>query len=168
MRRRALFWVSLLAAVFLLSGCTSWISLQQPDQQNSIRLDPGRSLGQTFTAHDNGLQGIAVYLSPVETGNGDVQLVLAMNPPDITQPITTTIPLSEVQQPGWVQFDFPAIDGSSDQDYRIGLSLTGSGALSLGAGSADSYLDGSLYQDGQPVEAQAGLAGNNLAQVPGE
>ena len=155
MRRRAVFWVCLLAAVFLLSGCTTWTSLQQPDQQNSIRLEPGSSLGQTFTAHADGLQGIAVYLSPVETGQADIQLVLAKNPPGNTRTITSTIPLSEVQQAGWYHFDFPAIDGSSDQDYFAEFSLTGSGELSLATGLPDSYLDGALYDSGQPVEAQA-------------
>ena len=155
MRRSAVFWIALLAAVFLLSGCTPWVRLEQPEQQASILLQPGKSLGQTFTAHENGLQGIAVYLAPVEAGEGAVQLVLAKNPPEDTQTITSTIPLSEVQQAGWYQFNFPAIDSSSANDYFAALSLAPSGTLSLTIGSADSYLDGSLYQDGQPVESQA-------------
>jgi hypothetical protein len=155
MRNKVRIGTSLLIAALLLCGCSPWIHLEQPVQNSTTPLEPSRSLGQTFTPHENGLQGIAVYLSPIEAKQGDVRLRLQENIQGVTEAITATLPLVDVQQPGWYQFSFPEIDGSAKKDYYFELSLTDSGKLSLATGSADSYLDGSLYQDGQPVEAQA-------------
>jgi hypothetical protein len=172
MRKTALIWISLLGAALLLCGCTPWISLEQPQQTDSILLQPGNSLGQTFTAYEDGLQGLAIYLVPLESGQGTLHLQLTANPPGSSEPISATIPLSKVTKPGWYRFNFQPLEASSGQDYTASFSLSGSGKLSLATGPADSYLDGSLYQDGQPVDAQASfrlafdprLAAGGLAQ----
>ena len=155
MRKTVLPWVFLLGAVLLLCGCKPWISLAQPQQIGSAVLTPGETLAQTFTAREAGLQGLAVYLSPLEPGQGAIQLHLEQNPLQGSQPITATIPLAKITQPGWVRFNFPPILSSSGQDYLATFSLSSTGKLSLATGPGGSYLDGALYQADMPVEAQA-------------
>jgi hypothetical protein len=65
-----------------------------------------------------------------------------------------TLPASAITAPNYYRFTFPPQRESRQRYYALQLELDGAGEVGVGQGAADSYLDGALYQNGQPIEAQ--------------
>ncbi len=138
----------------LLAGCSPWVRLEQPMAGSATPLLPGTSLGQTFTAHEDGLNGIWIHLQPSSPLQGSLQLRLKKSPQDSEFLASASIPLAQIEQPGWQRFIFAPIPNSARQDYYFSLRLDGSGELSLTTAPGDAYLNGALYQNDQPADAQ--------------
>ena len=137
-----------------VSSCTPLIQAVQPAILDTIPLSQSTALGQTFTANFDGLQEIELHLSPGAAGNGFIELSL-FNSPNKKQRIETSrVPLSQINEPGWYSFSFPPLAHSNQNDYYLELILSGSGAIEVGAGNPESYIDGSLFVDSSPSAGQ--------------
>jgi len=144
-------------ASLCLSGCAQLIGTEQPAVVNWGTLAGGQSSGQTFVSKYDGLAGVYFYLSPQETGNGEVKLHLRSTPQaaqDLAASLNT-LPVDAVKAPGYYGFFVPAQAGSNQKYYYAFLEVTGSGAVQVGRAAGDAYLNGAAYQNGTPEDAQA-------------
>ena len=65
-----------LVTFLILSGCKPWISPELPAESGSfITLSGNQTLGQTFVARLDGLEGIELRLSPSEDFDGEVHIL---------------------------------------------------------------------------------------------
>ncbi|MDD5369447.1 MAG: hypothetical protein PHQ40_10195 [Anaerolineaceae bacterium] len=119
-----------------------------------VVLTSGHTAGQTFVSKHAGLDGIAVYLAPAAAGEGEITLRLRASPSSPSDLATARLPVTQVDGDGYYSFALPPQSDSYLKSYYLQLELQGSGSLRLGTSSAETSLDGALYQDGQPVEAQ--------------
>ena len=157
---RKLAWPAMLVLISLvMTGCAG-VSLksEQPAHSRSVVLDSQNSIGQTFTAHYDGLNSLQVYLSPPETGAGQIVLHIRAGPAETDDLRTASIPIAQVEQPVYYAFEFPALVDSNRQDYYLQLEVDGTGSVEAGAANGDVYLYGALYQNGQPQDAQLTFA----------
>ncbi len=138
-----------------LAGCAgSSFRPEQPQRTRAATLESRHSLGQTLTAHYAGLDSLHVYLSPLEPGDGQIVLHLKSGPQGVEDISTATLPLPQVDQPGYYAFDFPPLADSNRQDYYAELEVQGTGKVEAGTADGAAYLSGALYQDGQAKDAQ--------------
>ena len=162
--------------LLLLSGCAPLVQNDQPSRTGWVPLAAGQTVGQTFTARFQGLQGINFHLSPDQPGDGVIQLTVHSRTANPEVLATSQLPLKQLTSPGWYRFNFPPIQNSNQQEYELTLDLAGSGSARVAKGPGESYLEGALSQNGTPVDAQAafrlaydrgqafmGLAGEGLS-----
>ena len=141
----------------LLSGCAGWIKTEQPSATNWVDLTAGQTIGQTFVAKYNGLAGIYFYLSPQKTGSGEIKLHLRASP-QATEDLASssnTVSINTIKAAGYYGFFVPAQAASNQVYYYAVLEATGSGGVLVGKAGGDTYIDGALYQNGAPQDAQA-------------
>jgi hypothetical protein len=142
-----------------LTGCNRYISSSvQAEQTGTLLLDPQTSIGQTFTARFDGLSGIGLVIKQGEQssgpGNGEIVLHLR-NDPQATQDIrTVSLPLQKFAAMSSYRFFFLPLADSNLQDYYLLLEINGDSAAQIGMAGNDTYLDGSVYQNGTPQEGQ--------------
>ena len=164
-------WLAMLVLFSLaLAGCAgSTFRPEQPERSRSARLDNQHPLGQTLTAHYAGLEGLRIYLSPLEAGDGQIVLHLKSGPGTADDIRSASLPLSQVDRAGYYAFDFTPLANSNRQDYYIELEVQGSGSLEAGTADGAAYLSGALYQDGQAKDAQLtfGLGYDRALQLRG-
>ncbi|MBE3038980.1 MAG: hypothetical protein IMZ62_09245 [Chloroflexi bacterium] len=120
-------------------------------------LSAGQTIGQTFVAKYDGLAGIYFYLSPQKTGNGEIRLHLRSAPQaaDDLAVSLNTLAVDALKAPGYYGFFVPAQASSNQKYYYAFLEVTGSGDIQVGKAAGDAYLNGALYQNGTPEDAQA-------------
>lgn len=145
-------WLALL--LLLLSGCATYTSADQGDASSPTpaALQAGHTVGQTFSARHAGLTSVDVFLAPHSPAAG--QVTLNLQPLGSGQAVSASLPAAGVAAPGFVRFTFEPQPGSRNQDYQATLALDGPGRILVGNGPGNTYADGALYQDGQPVDAQ--------------
>ena len=150
-----LLFLSLLS--MLLAGCAGLVSSEQPATVDWATLSVGQTVGQTFVADYDGLTGIYFYLSPQTTGNGEIRLHLRSGPQaaDDLAVSANTLALEVVKAPGFYGFFVPALSASNQNYFYAYLEVAGGGEVLIGKAGGDAYLDGALYQNGAPVDAQA-------------
>jgi hypothetical protein len=148
-------WVWLWVSVLLLSGCTPFIDRDQLQHtaDSTLTLQAGSLVGQTFVARHAYLNGLDVWLEPVDVG-GDIQLHLRSDSQAPIDLATAILSLEQVTKPGFYHFSFPSISDSSYRYYYLFLEVSGATQSSVGTGASDAYWDGSLYRDHQPVDGQ--------------
>jgi hypothetical protein len=142
----------------VLAGCAGLIRTEQPSITDWVPLSAGHPIGQTFVAKYAGLSGIYFYLSPSEIpAAGEIRLHLRSDPTAETDLAVSTNSLVSAQDgaPSYYGFFVPPQTGSNQQYYYAWLEYSGSGSVLIGKSAGDSYLNGALYQDGDPVDAQA-------------
>ena len=155
MKYRPFFWPLFLLAIPLLSGCSPMSGQGQPSvSPTTYPLSAGHSIGQTFTARQDGLVGIELYLQPDKPGDGKIRLRLRANPDLQGDLAAAEIPAQSVDHPGFYRFDLSPQADSGLKDYTCLLEYSGSGSVRVGSGPGNAYLDGALYQDGAPQDAQ--------------
>jgi hypothetical protein len=149
---RKKYWLILLA--FALISCSPLVQSDQPSYPKAVLLHEGKPIGQTFTAIYDGLEEIRFFFTPIDQGNGTVELKL-FDSSDRIQPIArSTLDTEEVSRSAWYSFPFDPQESSNLQDYYLELTISDQDELKVGAGFADSYLDGSMYLSGVPTEKQ--------------
>jgi hypothetical protein len=145
-----------LAAAFLLllCGCSTFVSADQPSggAPEQLTLAPGQSIGQTFTAHHAGLSSVDVFMAQASPAAG--QLALRLQPLGGAPILTASLPAETIGGPDYYRFAFPAQADSRERDYHLTLTLSGTGLLSIGSAPGAAYLNGALYREGQPADAQ--------------
>ena len=147
--------IALLLIAIGLAGCSTISRLEQPTVTNFVTLSPEDTIGQTFMARYRGLTGIDVYLKPEEYENKTVTLLLYQYPEDNQVLVKTSLSLSEDTHEGYYSFKFtPQID-SFNQDYYVKFVIDeGNDQIKLGSGPGDTYINGALYKNGNPRDAQ--------------
>jgi len=139
------------------SGCSAKPQTQQASLTGEITLDAENTVGQTFVARFDGLSGIYFHLSPVEAGNGEIVLHLR-NDSQSTQDLATSynpVTISTIQGDGIYGFFVPALGDSNQAYYYAFLEVIGDGRVEVGFGPGDSYFDGALYQNHEPLDSQS-------------
>ena len=79
MSKSLIFWIILFAAL-LSTGCSSFVKPEQPAVLDSVILDEAHSVGQTFVAQFDGMNGVEIYLEPLDNAAGEIQLILRKAP----------------------------------------------------------------------------------------
>jgi hypothetical protein len=135
--------------VFFGTGCSSIVVSEQPVVHEYVELSEKNSIGQSFNARFNGLNGVEIYFAPTENSQGDIQLLFRENPraENISQ---IKISLEEISTPGFHHFPIPIQVRSNQQNYYILMRFTGEGTLKVGVAPGNTFLSGALYQNGQP------------------
>jgi hypothetical protein len=149
----ALWLIFSLCLTILLSACSTSSALLPAN--NSQVISAGSSFGQSFTAQNPGLAGVAVMLAPSQvSGEGNLTFQLQGNTPSPEVIARATLPLSEISHQQYYRFDFPAQKDSLRKDYFLNIKLEGSGQVHFYTAEANSYIDGALYINNNPQEAQ--------------
>ena len=147
--------LTFLLLLFGLSACAPFVKDGQPDTASTnIILQDGQTVGQTLLAHDRGLQGIEIYLGPETPGSGEIQLHLRAGPQSSTDLAVSTLAVQSITAPGWVRFTFPPQNDSRQKDYYLHLKIKGHGSVRVETAPGDTYLEGAIYQNGSPLDAQ--------------
>jgi hypothetical protein len=150
-------WRLILAAACLamgLAGCIPVARPEQPARTGWQVISPGTTLGQTFSANFGGLSAVDLYLQPEDNPDGSLNLALRSAPGEAGTIASASLPAEQVTGPGYYRFQFPAIAGSTRQNYFLELSHAGGGTVSAGTAPPEATLDGAMYLDGAPVDGQ--------------
>ena len=146
----------LAGAVLLLSGCSALVDQDQVNVQHGaeVILEPGHTVGQTFVARHGGLSGVEIWLEHDQGGQGEIRLNLCTDPQAREEVATALLPLEQVESPGFYRLSFPPLRDSHGRYYYAFLDTQSEGGVRVGAGPARGYLDGALYHDHEPLDAQ--------------
>ncbi len=148
MSKTAGLWFIIILAL-ISTGCSSVVKAEQPAVFDSVVLSESNSVGQTFTAHFDGMNGFEIFLEPLESNQGEIQLILR-EAPQTENLRQVSIPMTEISNPGFYHFQFPLQADSNNQSYYLLLRINGEGSFKIGTAPGNSYLNGALYQNGQP------------------
>ncbi|MCK4315100.1 MAG: hypothetical protein KAX24_04950, partial [Anaerolineae bacterium] len=155
MKRR---WTGILLAAMalLLIGCSGFVDRDQLDIERGaeVALESGRPVGQTFVARHAGLNGVEVWLEPRQGGQGEIHLHLRADPQLKEDLATAMLPLAQVTAPGFYRFSFAPLRDSHGSYYYAFLEMLEDGVVRVGDGPGEGYLDGAMYRDHQPLDAQ--------------
>jgi hypothetical protein len=148
--------IGVLLGWVLLAGCSPVTRAEQAAISQSSLLPPRESLGQTLVANYDGLAGIEVYIDPKEASGGEsaLSLHLRASPAAQTDLASSVLPISEVDSPGYYRFSFAPIAPSSQGSFYFFVENNAGAALDLATAPGTAYLDGSLYANHQPQDAQ--------------
>ena len=146
----------LLALVLSLTGCSDFVDQDQRrvEPGSEVTLEPGHPVGQTFVARHGGLDGVEVWLKPGENNQGEIQLCLRAEPQAEDDLVTATLPLAQVTEPSFYRFSFSPLSDSHGEYFYAFLEMGDEGQVEVGAGPGNAYLDGALYRDHEPLDAQ--------------
>lgn len=155
--------------LFGLAGCAPIINTEQPAHKSEILLQKDDTVGQTFLANYDGLNGIVIFLNPVQEAIGEIILVLKNENDDANSIRSSSIQLEDLTEPGFHKFSFQPINNSAGEDYYFEINIVGNGGVNVGAGPADNYLNGSAYFDKKPISNQYAfrLAYNPISSISG-
>jgi len=148
MNRTIIIWL-IIALAIISTGCSSIVKAEQPVVLDAVVLSETNSVGQTFKANFNGMNGIQVYLEPWKTGEGEIQLTLR-DAPQTEILGRTSIPITAISDPGYYNFPLPVQVESNQRSYYMLLRAKGDGSVKVGSAPGNSYLNGALYQGGNP------------------
>lgn len=144
--------LTLVGLAWALAGCAIVAPEQVITQHAEVTLRPDQTIGQTFVARQNGLNGWQVFLAPATPATGHVLAELRAD--NWPAPVTATVPVTAVTAPGFHTFTIPPQIISRGSYYTLTLRLVGEGALVVGNGPENAYLDGALHLNNQPVPGQ--------------
>lgn len=135
-----------------LAGCAIIAPEQLATRSAEVRLDADQTVSQTFVARHHGLTGWRVFLAPGTATTGQVRAELRAD--DLAEPVTATLPVTQIKAPGFYEFVVAPQIESRGRYYTLTLDLNGEGALEVGNGPENAYLDGALHLNGQPMPGQ--------------
>ncbi len=144
--------LSLLLLAPSLAGCAILGADQlTATEQAALPLQAGGTVGQTFVARWNGLEGTELFLSPETPGDGEVRLHVRSDPQATTDLAFASLSIRAVTQPAFYRFVFQPQRDSWQRYYYMFLEVSGTGSIQVGRGSGDAYLDGSMYSQASPA-----------------
>ena len=91
---------------------------------------------------------------PSNPAQGRFVFTCAADPHATTDLAGSEVDLDKVTAPNFYRFVFPTLADSHNRYLYAFIELDGRGAVQVGTNSADSYLNGALYQDHRTLEAQ--------------
>jgi len=166
---RRFVWIALLL-LLALTACSSFVDPTQPHSAGipAGEIVTGRSVGQTFQAYHDGLNGVEVLLATYNRANTEpVVFHLRSSPESAADLRTVTTPAADIADNEFHHFAFDPIHDSKGQRFYFFLdspTSTPGNALTAWLGDGESYQDGSAYIDGRPAESQMAF---NLRYAPG-
>jgi hypothetical protein len=146
--------ILILCLGMILASCKPITINEQPAQTDFIPLKIGQRLGQTFVANYDGLAGVGIALRPDTPGSGSLILTIYSDPESTNKLGEATLSLANINPAGFTVFYFPPISDSNRRDFYYSLRLEGSGGASVGISAGSTYLNGALYQNHEPEDAQ--------------
>ena len=155
----------LLLILLTLAGCSSIEKIEQPLISDFATLSNENSIGQTYVARYDGLDGFLIYVEPEPVAQGVIHLQLSEGPGENNVLRTATIDLTDISSPGYIHFQFPPVKDSTQKYFYIRLQPEMEGASSprVGTSAGDSYINGAMYQNEIPQDAQLAF---NLSYKP--
>jgi hypothetical protein len=146
--------IVIISILLILTSCSLSTVEGQPAYIGDVELNSENSIGQTFVAHYDGLDGLEIsFTSNIEEGSQGTLYIR-------TDPHSSEN-IREVQVPGQLlkgvsiyRFNFSPINDSRQKYYYAVFEMDGGGSLAIGTLSGDSYLDGSIYKNHVPFDAQ--------------
>jgi len=152
-------WVGLLliAVALVTSGCSDFVDADQlhASPESRATLTPDHPVGQTFVARHGGLNGVELWLDPGFGSEGELRLHLRAEPDAEEDLATATFPVTAVTAPDFYRFSFSPLRNSHGGYYYAFVEMEGTGEINVGTGPGDAYLDGALYRDHEPQDAQS-------------
>ena len=136
--------------LWVASGCSPVVKLEQSAVMETRLLNDQVSIGQTFVAHYVGLEGIQLYLEPVEPGNGVITLQLNTGPTEPQELAAGSIPIESITSPGFYPVEFSPQADSTQTYYYLVMRVEGAGSVNVGTAAGETYINGALYQDHIP------------------
>ncbi len=148
--------IILVLVVFILGACSpSPVTLPINDSRT---INNGSSFGQSFTAQNDGLSGVSILLGPSSSqASGSLLFHLRTDPQSQDDIAVARLLLSEVTRKDYYKFDFPPQSDSQGKDYFLDVQVEDGGEVEIFTAEPDSYLDGSLYENQTPQDAQLGF-----------
>jgi hypothetical protein len=150
--------LDLMGAAYLLSSreLPPQEIAQGPCDRPAGELLPGREVGQTFVAREDGLQAIDVPVATYARANqGRLRLELR-SAPDTSQVLAShEVDVSTLVDNQHLSFLFPPIPDSADRSFYLALEAVGSApgnAVTVWTSGMDSYHAGSLWEGGEELE----------------
>ena len=141
--------------LFLFGGCTDIAGRGQPELNGpEIALRQDQSLGQTFVSRHDGLNGLDIYLAPGIPGPGVIRLALKTDPKTPVALSESRLPLPSVTKPGFYRFSISPQKSSRQTYYYALLEIKGQGQVKVKTAPGNSYLDGALHLNGNPIDSQ--------------
>lgn len=146
----------IVASLFLLTGCSDFVDQDQlrVEPGDNVTLESGHAVGQTFVARHAGLNGMEVWLEPGKDVQGEIYFHLRADSQATDDLATAALPRARLLTPGFYRFAFAPLPHSHGRYTYAFLELQGEGAVQVGAGPGDVYLDGALYHDHESFDAQ--------------
>ena len=88
-----------------LTACSPYVGREQPTlTQSVLAVQEDQTLGQTFVAVNDGLDGIELHLDPETIQNGDLILHLRSDPDAMEDLTTSKIPVESISTAGFYSF----------------------------------------------------------------
>jgi len=149
-----------LGCLFLLAwgavACSGIVAPEQvtTDEPSALTLAAGKTLGQTFVARQAGLAGVEVFLYPGAAGEGQIVFHLRPEAQSAEDLASDSFPLASISAPGYYRFTFSLQPNSRQRYYYAEWSVSGAGSARFSRAEGGAYLDGALYQDTAPEDAQ--------------
>ncbi len=142
--------------LLVLSGCSRLVDTDQGQAGDQAQAVAGGdvTVGQTFVARHAGLQSVDIWLAPLSPGDGALRLALRESPDAQADLAVAELPSGAIGAPGYYRFVFPPLPDSHGRYYYARLQVQGAGEFGIGSGPPSSYIDGAMYQDDAPVDAQ--------------
>ena len=144
---------SLLIPITLLS-CSPLVKPEQPIQTNLIPVEEGDTIGQTFLSRYNGLNGVSLYISSEDKGEGYLTFHLRSVPDSKEDLSQSNLPLEKVESPGYYTFQFPPIEDSARLSYYSYIEVVSYEGVWIGTAPGETYINGSYYLNGEPQDGQ--------------
>lgn len=120
-----------------------------------MSITAAQSIGQSFVAQHGGLNGIAISLLSHAAEPVEILAHLRTDPSSEADLAVSSITIPPDSAPAFRRFVFPP-QADSHAAYRyVVLTSDSDQPVSVETGPGGSYLNGSLYVDGQPAESQA-------------
>jgi len=143
-------------SLLFLTGCSPFVDNDQPivSSDAMVTLEPGHTVGQTFVARHGGLNGIEVWLRPNPDAHGEVQVHVQSDPGASDDLGFGKLPLNEITSPGFYRIAFSPLWDSHSRYYYVFLEVIGNGQVEIGGAKGGTYIDGALYHDREPKDAQ--------------
>ena len=124
-------WLILLFAL-TSTGCSSMVKTEQPAVLDSVILSDANSVGQSFNAHFDGMDGVEIYLEPRNAEDGQIQLILR-DAPQGQELGRSSLPMGKISAPGFYRFPLPVQADSNQQSYYLLLRTQGTGSRNTAA-----------------------------------
>ena len=141
--------------VFILSGCAAYTKSEQSAHPDSVRISQENSLGQSFVASYDGLQGISLFLKPDPESAGELTLSLYQGSDSDQLVDSAAVQTSDIDSAGFHSFSFTPIIDSNGLDYFFELTYDGTGNVQVGSAPGNSYLSGAQYIDRTAQNSQS-------------
>ena len=146
--------IILITLLWGLIGCQSAKIPDQVASENDTPLKIDNSLGQTFVARYNGLNAITLRITQTSDSDGILRLHIRESPQSANDLRIVELPLNRINTVGDYEIKFQTIKYTNGDTYFFILSLISDSSLRLGIAPPENYLDGAMYVNAMPVDAQ--------------